>query len=144
MIPFIYLATAAMILINLLIREIAADWLGGVLAVLLMALGLAAVLMSYVMIFFRYHKSLYSSEGYLTNTLPVQAHQLLLSKILVAFVWLLLSYLLLLCVVITVALMVAGESQGNLNLLQIFDGSLPGPVCGVRRFFWRPACSRVT
>lgn len=134
-IPFIYLATVAMMLINLLVREIAADWLSGILMVMLFALGLTAMLMTYVIIFFRYYKNLYNSEGYLMNTLPVQPRQLLTSKILVSFVWLLLSYLLMAFVVVTVVLIVAGESQSNLSLFQIIDQIIAGSGLQRSSFF---------
>lgn len=35
----------------------------------------------------RYYKSIYSDEGYLTNTLPVTARQLVLSKVFIGVIW---------------------------------------------------------
>ena len=123
-VPFIYLATAAVILINLLIREFAAEWLSGMMLVLLFLLGLAEVLMTYVIVFFRFYKNLYNSEGYLMNTLPVPPRQLLTSKILVSFVWLLLSYLLMAGVVLTALLIITGDSQSGLKIGQIIDQAI--------------------
>ena len=39
-----------------------------------------------VLIVRRFAKTVFGREGYLTNTLPVSAHQLILSKLLVAFI----------------------------------------------------------
>lgn len=134
-VPFIYLATAAMILINLLILEIAADWLSGVLMVLLFVLGLVGVLMTYVIVFFRYYKNLYNSEGYLMNTLPVQPRQLLTSKILVSFVWLVCSYLLMAGVVLTVMLTIAKTAADSLSLVQVIDQVIAGSGLQRSSFF---------
>ena len=35
----------------------------------------------------RYYKNMFTDEGYLTNTLPVSSHQLLLSKVITMFSW---------------------------------------------------------
>ena len=40
-----------------------------------------------VLIVRRFAKTVFGREGYLTNTLPVSAHQLILSKLLVAFIF---------------------------------------------------------
>lgn len=63
------------------------SWL---IAVALGILGFAIVPMGIVycmMIFWRYYKNLYDNEGYLMHTLPVQGWQLLTSKIILALIW---------------------------------------------------------
>lgn len=40
----------------------------------------------------RFYKSMFTDEGYLTHTLPVSVHQLLISKILIMLAWTLLSF----------------------------------------------------
>lgn len=41
----------------------------------------------YVFLGVRFYQSMYSKQGYLTHTLPVTAHQLLVSKLLVSGIW---------------------------------------------------------
>lgn len=41
----------------------------------------------------RYYKNMFTDEGYLTNTLPVSSHQLLLSKVITMFSWDIISIL---------------------------------------------------
>jgi len=134
-IPFIYLATAMMIMVNLLVREMAADWLSNALMALLFVLGVSEVLMTYVVVFFRYYKNLYNSEGYLMNTLPVPPRLLLTSKILVSFVWLALSYLLMAGVVLTTILTITGESQSGLALGQLIELFIAGSGLARSSFF---------
>ena len=55
----------------------------------------------------RFYKSMYTDEGYLTHTLPVTSHQLLLSKILVMAAWNLISTLAILASMFVFGLMVA-------------------------------------
>jgi len=120
LIPFIYLVTVLIILSNLAVRQLHMDWLSGMLLVLLILLGIGEVMMTYVVVFYRYYKNLYNSEGYLTHTLPVPPRQLLTSKILVSFIWLLISYLVMFAVVLTVILLKAEEyDQGLVQVLEL-------------------------
>lgn len=49
-----------------------------------------------------FYKTMYSDEGYLTHTLPVNSHQLLVSKLLVSSIWYLLVMLMLLVSVLSI------------------------------------------
>lgn len=51
----------------------------------------AAVIIALVIILRRYYKNLFSDEGYLTFTLPVEPSQLLFSKTLLGYFWLLIA-----------------------------------------------------
>ena len=55
----------------------------------------------------RFYKSMYTDEGYLTHTLPVTSHQLLLSKALVMMAWNLISTIVILGSMLVFGLMVA-------------------------------------
>lgn len=48
---------------------------------------MGAVYGIYIYLCVHFYKTMYTDEGYLTNTLPVNAHQLLFSKILVGGIW---------------------------------------------------------
>ena len=63
------------------------DWLIRI-TVGLMGLSMFSVCLGYgVMVFWRYYKNLYGSEGYLMFTLPVSGWQLLTSKLLTSVLW---------------------------------------------------------
>ncbi|MDF2906970.1 MAG: putative rane protein [Herbinix sp.] len=57
---------------------------------------LAIAVVSFVIIISRFYKNLLTDEGYLMFTLPVKPHQLINSKIIVSFVWNIVSVLLIL------------------------------------------------
>ena len=118
-VPFVYLVTVIMILTSLLTRQLDIAWLSTFLLVMLVLFGLAEILVTYVLVFYRYYKNLYNSEGYLMHTLPVRPSQLLTSKIVSSFIWLLISYTIMVGVVLTIALLVSGD-QG-LGIGQILD-----------------------
>ncbi len=118
-VPFVYLVTLFMILTNLSVRQLGIQWLSSLFLALLILSGVAEILMTYVLVIFRYYKNLYNSEGYLMHTLPVRAGDLFWSKLIVSFFWLFISYLVMIGVVLTTMLVVAGE-QGQ-SLGQVID-----------------------
>ena len=62
------------------------------------ALGIVVLCLVMITIFLTmsyFNKSLYSDQGYLTYTLPVKSRNILISKAIVSFVWMALSYLVL-------------------------------------------------
>ncbi len=68
------------------------EWVGlplsGMMLIFMFYFAMIAVVLG-VMIYFavRYYKNMFSDEGYLTNTLPVSARQLLLNKVITMSVW---------------------------------------------------------
>lgn len=60
----------------------------------------------------RFYKNLYTDEGYLTHTLPVSQHQLLLSKLITSSIWSFLTGLVVFCSIITLFISI-GFSDGN-------------------------------
>jgi hypothetical protein len=116
-VPLVYGATIAMFLTNLLMRRFELKWLSGLLLVLLALLAIAQIIVTYVVVFLRYYKNFYDGEGYLMHTLPVLPRQLLTSKVIVTFIWLLISYLIMVGVVTSIAIQVAGGSITSLTSL---------------------------
>ena len=63
-----------------------------------------------------FNKTLYTDQGYLTYTLPVKSKDILISKAIVSFVWLALSYIVLVGTVVGIAWYAKaklGESLGG-------------------------------
>lgn len=57
----------------------------------LLLVGIAALIVAFILAVLRYYKGLFGAEGYLSQTLPVGKGALLASKLIVALVWLLLG-----------------------------------------------------
>lgn len=74
---------------------------------------------------YRFYRSMYSEEGYLTHTLPVTSHQLLISKIVVGGLWLILFILLMfgsMTVLLSSLLSTAFSSiTGGMNIFEFFN-----------------------
>lgn len=111
-VPFIYLVALFMIATNLLTRQLNIGGLSVLLQFLMVVVGLAAILMTYVVIVTRYYKNLYGNEAYLTQTMPVKPARQVMSKAIAAFVWLILSYLVMGGIVLTIMILTAKE-QGQ-------------------------------
>lgn len=69
----------------------------------------------------RFKNSVYEREGYLTLTLPVNEHQIILSKLLGAIIWTILSTIALFLSFFIIALIVELLFIHNLKLKQLFD-----------------------
>lgn len=68
----------------------------------------------------RYYKNIYTDEGYLTNTLPVTAWQIILSKTIVGTVWIIITGIVVVFSVLSI-IIVAGFSYGELNMFTEFS-----------------------
>lgn len=62
---------------------------------LLLLLVWAMILLNFVTIFYNFYKSMYSNKGYLTMTLPLSSHELLLVKIFAGIIWIIISFVIL-------------------------------------------------
>ena len=83
----VYAGMAGVFLIGLLARELHVVQIQVTTAFLLIAGGVAAVVMAVVMAILRYHRGLFGAEGYLTQTLPVSKGKLILAKLTAAYAW---------------------------------------------------------
>ena len=62
---------------------------------LLLLLVWAMILLNFVTIFYNFYKSMSSNKGYLTMTLPLSSHELLLGKIFAGIIWIIISFVIL-------------------------------------------------
>ncbi len=90
---------------------------------------------TYIFIVMRYYRTLATSEAYLTFTLPVNTHQIIISKVLVAFVWSCTSTLLFIISIISMTFISgiwtfddAGEFLSLLFDVLSMQGVAPGPL----------------
>ncbi|AND79436.1 hypothetical protein [Streptococcus pantholopis] len=67
----------------------------------------------------RFSKNIFGREGYLTLTLPVSAHQLILSKLLMSFIWIVFNSFVLVIGVFLIILPITGPKEILSNLILI-------------------------
>ena len=105
------------------------NWISVVATALLIATAFIAIVVTFFLIIVNFQKSLYGNQGYLSFTLPVTSTQLLASKMLVAFCWMLISFVVALGVFIGVYLyataMVGDDVKAALQMLRLFSDAIP-------------------
>ncbi len=86
-IPFLYLITMFFAVVSLVASWLDLSFIKTTSSAILIFVGIAVFIITFVFIAIRFYRNLYSNEGYLMFTLPVKPHKLLASKIIVAFCW---------------------------------------------------------
>ena len=101
-----------------------------VLTMMLFVIGLCAIGISAVFITVqRFYRSFFSGEGYLTMTLPLSTHKLILSRLTVSVIWYALSFF---ACVLSVFIMIAGGKE-----LKLFPGALRELFSALRELIQR-------
>ena len=117
----IYLVTAIITGVSVLSIFAKSDTLSVVSCLLLMVIALAFTIVTTLVLFISFFKTLYGDQGYLTFTLPVKTRDLLFSKYFAAFCWFMMSY------VVTVALLVWSSYLIVRSAEQSIQNSASGP-----------------
>jgi hypothetical protein len=76
---------------------------------------IAQISVSFALLIWRYYKNMYANEGYLTHTLPVKPSLLLWSKLLVAFVWSVISYIVTCAAILMVSISMIIRDGGKIS-----------------------------
>lgn len=87
-------------------------------------ISLFAIVFIYLLV--RFYKSMYSREGYLTNTLPVNHHQLLLSKLIISVFWMFLSSMLMVLSALMLVFTGIHDVDGFIKMLGMFFSKFLG------------------
>ena len=103
-IPFVYLVTIFLAVVHIITTRFNLGVVSKISLVLMVIMCVVQVAVTFILLIWRYYKNNYSSEAYLTHTLPVHPSLLLWSKYLVAFIWSLLSILVGIAVVAAIVL----------------------------------------
>lgn len=82
---------------------------------------IAIVIITIILAIWRYRKNILKDEGYLMNTLPVKKSELLLSKIIVPYVWIIVDF-------IVIYLSVSLEYRRFINLVKDLEMDFVGEV----------------
>ena len=97
------------------------DLLGALFAISYVLIIFAAFLLCLVVIVARFYRNMLGPEGYLTLTLPVSVHQHVLSKLLVALLWMVLTGA---AVALSVLLIFLGDDVDLGRFLQVFQAAM--------------------
>lgn len=92
-IPFFYLIVLILSGLVFSSRQLEISWFRATFSVLLILFGIATVIITFALVVMRFYRNLYSNEGYLMFTLPVKPGLLLASKLITAYIWVIVSYL---------------------------------------------------
>lgn len=88
----IYIAIAAFTGVIGLAMLSDTTWLGVMSCFALYVAGMASVVVTLVSVIKNFYDTLYGRQGYLTFTLPVKCSTLLISKVIVSFMWIIISF----------------------------------------------------
>ncbi len=126
---FIYIAALVTIGIMLLAYLIDVMWLSALATLALMLIALISLVVTFIGVIVNFSKTLYGPQGYLNFTLPVSSRALLASKAIVAFLWMLISYIISIGLIVGVYMYISSMvGEDNIEmikmLIQMFS-SLP-------------------
>lgn len=91
MLPVVYLAVAVAYLFGLLAKALNIAPLRISMSLLLVVGGVAGIIITFLTVILRYFKGLFGAEGYLSQTLPVSKGCLIASKVITAYIWMIIS-----------------------------------------------------
>lgn len=106
-IPFVFLLTVFIAIMMMLSVLLNLSAITGLTLALLIIMIVAEVTVTYVLVIWRFYRTMCGNEAYLSHTLPVRPQLLLWSKLLVSFVWVALSYLVLFLCLTPVVIIIA-------------------------------------
>ena len=113
-VPFLYIITLLFAVIAFIAEKSGIEWFKITSSVILIIIGISVVIVTFAVVIMRFYKNLYSNEGYLMFTLPVKPQLLLTSKVIVAFFWIVLSFIVSI-VALCIALYVLGIGSTELS-----------------------------
>ena len=102
----IYACTAAVLLVMLFALLVKITWLSVAASMILYFAGILVVVMTLVSVIKNFYDTLYTNQGYLSFTLPVKCSSLLVSKVIVSFIWIILSVI---ALAVIGVMMICGE-----------------------------------
>lgn len=122
----IYLSALITMAIMGLAYLVKIPWLSSLSTLALVVIASLSVIITFIGIIVNFHKTLYKEQGYLSFTLPVKNSQILFSKAIVAFFWMIIGYaiaiVLMLCVFFYVNRLIGEDNIALLkSLLSVFS-----------------------
>lgn len=113
----IYACTAAVLLVMLFALLVKITWLSVAASMILYFAGILVVVMTLVSVIKNFYDTLYTNQGYLSFTLPVKCSSLLVSKVIVSFVWIILSVIALAVIYFIVYQNALAQTDGEIGTI---------------------------
>lgn len=113
----IYIAVAALVAIMGLALITKTTWIGLMGCMALYITGIAVVMVTLVSVIKNFYDTLYGRQGYLTFTLPVKCSTLLISKVIVSFMWIIVSFVVMVGTYILIFFYARQRTEGTLDVL---------------------------
>ncbi len=113
----VYTAAAILSLIMGLSLLSSATWLGVMSCFALYVVGFGAVIVTLVSVIKNFYDTLFGRQGYLTLTLPVKCSTLLISKVIVSFIWIVVSFAVMALTLIMIFFYAKEKSSGYFTLV---------------------------
>ncbi|MBR5438584.1 MAG: hypothetical protein IKV21_06665 [Clostridia bacterium] len=113
----IYIAVVALSAIMGLSLLSSATWMGVMSCVALYVAGFVAVIVTLVSVIKNFYDTLFGRQGYLTLTLPVKCSTLLISKVMVSFIWIVASFALMAGTLILIFFYAKEKSAGYFTFI---------------------------
>jgi len=114
-VSLIYISAAAVIAFTFIGMLTKVTWIGIVASIILYLVALIGVIMTLVSVIRNFYETLYSNQGYLSFTLPVNCSHLLGSKVIVAMVWVILSLVLAALCFLVIAMNAKATAEGSME-----------------------------
>lgn len=111
----IYACTAAVLLVMLFALLVKITWLSVAASMILYFAGILVVVMTLVSVIKNFYDTLYTNQGYLSFTLPVKCSSLLVSKVIVSFIWIILSFAALALIYFVIFLNAKAQTDGKMG-----------------------------
>lgn len=115
----IYLVALAVTLVMGLSLVAESSALGVVSCFAIYITGFATVVVTLVSVIKNFYDTLYSRQGYLTLTLPVKSGELVASKVLVSFLWIIVGFLIMALTWVSIFFYVKQQTQASFDVLKI-------------------------
>lgn len=113
----IYIAVAALVGVMGLALITKTTWIGLMGCLALYVTGIAVVMVTLVSVIKNFYDTLYGRQGYLTFTLPVKCSTLLISKVIVSFMWIIVSFAVMIGTYLLIFLYARQRTEGTFDLL---------------------------
>lgn len=94
-----------------------ATWMGVMSCFALYAAGFVAVIVTLVSVIKNFYDTLFGRQGYLTLTLPVKCSTLLVSKVIVSFIWIVASFVLMALTLVMIFFYAKEKSAGYFTMV---------------------------
>lgn len=117
----IYACTGAVLAVMLLAMLLKITWLSVAASMVLYFAGILVVVLTLVSVIKNFYDTLYTNQGYLSFTLPVKCSSLLASKVIVSFVWIILSFLALSLIYLFIFLNARAQTSDNEQMGSILE-----------------------